>query len=93
MQMKVIIIYNNGFLVSKMEHGDAHHFASSSFNCICGDVACWIGHRDWWCIGLLYFGTFYDAVFGVIGGGDGVWMNYYPQQSVMPKVMKPFTGW
>ena len=29
----------------------------------------------------------------VIGGGDGVWMNYYPQQSVMPKVMKPFTGW
>ena len=35
----------------------------------------------------------YGAVFGVIGGGDGVWMNYYPQQSVMPKVMKPFTGW
>ena len=35
----------------------------------------------------------YDAVFGVIGGGDGVWINYYPQQSVMPKVMEPFTGW
>ena len=35
----------------------------------------------------------YDAVFGVIGGGDGVWINYYPQQSVMPKVMKQFTGW
>lgn len=35
----------------------------------------------------------YDAVFGVIGGGDGVWINYYPQQSVMPKVMKQFTVW
>ncbi|SFS87286.1 hypothetical protein SAMN05444586_1010100 [Acinetobacter bohemicus] len=42
---------------------------------------------------LALFMMRYLAVFGVIGGGDGVWMNYYPQQSVMPKVMKPFTGW
>ena len=51
MQMKVIIIYDNDFLVFKMGHAHADHFIPSGFACICSDLPCWIVYRNWGGIG------------------------------------------